>query len=434
VSPADAARPRLLLSVGRALWIAEGGGEDELLAASEALLAADDREGAAEANALLADGYWGRGQRAKAAPHLERASALADELEPSPAKASILGFLARSSARASDHAASANLARERLREGKRSARDELRVSALGTLGAAELELGEDAPGFEHLEESVETARSIGSPEAIRANTALAHQLRHHGDFTRSVTFFEEALRLSESYGSTPLQRFLLGMLPQQRFRQGRWEDALAAADAFLEEVQGVHYNTWHALQTRGLIRLSRGDEAGIEDAVASMEAARSSVDPSVLCSALGIYGRLLVLVGRTEEARDALHESLALFDSLEGRSGFDLPYIVITAFEVGEDSRRVLTPRRHRRWAEAATAYFAGEFGRAADVYREIGTLTDEAEARLRSGRALLEAGERSKGAAEIKEALVFYRSVRASHFVRQGEAALAAAGLEIPA
>ena len=434
VSPADAARPRLLLSVGRALWIAEGGGEDELLAASEALLAADDREGAAEANALLADGYWGRGQRAKAAPHLERASALADELEPSPAKASILGFLARSSARASDHAASANLARATLALAESFALDELRVSALGTLGAAELELGEDAPGFEHLEESVETARSIGSPEAIRANTALAHQLRHHGDFTRSVTFFEEALRLSESYGSTPLRRFLLGMLPQQRFRQGRWEDALAAADAFLEEVQGVHYNTWHALQTRGLIRLSRGDEAGIEDAVASMEAARSSVDPSVLCSALGIYGRLLVLVGRTEEARDALHESLALFDSLEGRSGFDLPYIVITAFEVGEDSRRVLTPRRHRRWAEAATAYFAGEFGRAADVYREIGTLTDEAEARLRSGRALLEAGERSKGAAEIKGALVFYRSVRASHFVRQGEAALAAAGLEIPA
>ena len=161
---------------------------------------------------------------------------------------------------------------------------------------------------------------------------------------------------------------------------------------------------------------------------------RSSVDPSVLCSALGIYGRSLLLVGRTDEAREALDESLALFDSLEGRSGFDLPFITVTAFELGEDGHRVLTPRRYRKWAEAARWYFAREFGRAADVYHEIGTLADEAEARLRSGRAMLHAGKRSEGAAEMERALAFYRGVGATYFVRQGEAALAEAGLEIPA
>ncbi len=263
---------------------------------------------------------------------------------------------------------------------------------------------------------------------------MAFHLRHRGYFTRSLTYFEEALRLSELYGTTPLRRSVFGMLPQQRFRQGRWDEALAAADAFLEEVEGMHYHTWHALRTRGLIRLSRGDEAGIEDAFASIEAARSSVDPSVLCSALGVYGRALVLVGRTDEARDALDESLTLFDSIEQRSGFDLPYITITAFEVGEDENRVLTPRRHRKWAEAARWYFAREFGRAADVYNEIGTVTDEAEARLRSGRALLGAHKLSEGAAETERALVFFRGVGATYFVRQGEAALAEAGLEIPA
>ena len=35
---------------------------------------ASDREGAAEAEALLVEGYWGRGQRESAAAHLERAS------------------------------------------------------------------------------------------------------------------------------------------------------------------------------------------------------------------------------------------------------------------------------------------------------------------------------------------------------------------------
>ena len=333
----DPARPRLLLQLGRALWIAEGGGEDELLAASKALRAADDREGAAQAEELLVDGYWGRGQREKAAAHLEVASTLVGELEPSPAKAAALCFLARTRGRASDHAESARIAGEALALAGSLRLDEVRASALSILGTAKLELGEDEAGFAELEESIEVARSIGSPEAIRANASLAHQLRHRGQFTRSVVFFEEALRLSEQYGSTPQRRMLAGMLAQQRFRQGRWDEAVEAANAFLEEVHGVHYHAWHALQTRGLIRLSRGDEAGIDDAVASIEAARSSVDASVLCSALAIYGRMLVLVGRMDEAGQALDESLALFDTLEGRSGFDLPYLVITAFELGED-------------------------------------------------------------------------------------------------
>ena len=307
--------------------------------------------------------------------------------------------------------------------------DEVRASALSILGTAKLELGEDEAGFAELEESIEVARSIGSPEAIRANTSLAHQLRHRGQFTRSVVFFEEALRLSEQYGSTPQRRMLAGMLAQQRFRQGRWDEAVEAANAFLEEVHGVHYHTWHALQTRGLIRLSRGDEAGIDDAVASIEAARSSVDASVLCAALGIYGRMLVLVGRMDEARQALDESLALFETLEGRSGFDLPYLVITAFELGEDGERVLGPRRHRAWAEAAKSYFAGDFARAADRYEEIGSLTDEAEARLRAAKSLMASGNVAEGEIQLERALGFYRSVGATRFIREGEALLVAGG-----
>jgi predicted ATPase len=432
--PADPDRARLLLSLGRALWIAEGGGEEELLAASEALREANDREGAAQAEELLVDGYWGRGQRDKAAAHLEIASALVDELQPSPAKAMALCFLARIRSRASEHAESARIAGDALALAESLGLDEVRASALLILGGAKLELGEDESGLANMEESIGVARSIGSLEAIRANTSLAHQLRHRGQFTRSIVFFEEALRLSERYESTPQRRMLAGMLPQQRFRQGRWDDALEAANTFLEEVHGVHYHAWQALQTRGLIRLSRGGEAGIDDAVAGIEAARSAVDASVLSSALGVYGRMLVLVGRLEEARDALDESLALFNSLEGRSGFDLPYLAITAFELGEDGTRVLTPRRHRRWAEAARWYFAREFGRAADVYQEIGTLTDEAEARFRSGLMLLEEGKRPEGAADMERALAFYRGVGAAYYVRKGEAAMADAGLEVPA
>ena len=105
-----------------------------------------------------------------------------------------------------------------------------------SLGAAKLELGEDEGGFADLEESIELARSLGSPEAIRGNITLAHQLRHHGRFLDSLTPFEEALRLSETFGIAPQRRMLAGMLPQMRYRRGRWDEALEAANAYLEEV------------------------------------------------------------------------------------------------------------------------------------------------------------------------------------------------------
>jgi len=428
VSVDDPRRGRLLLVLGRSLWLAEARGEDELLAASDALLATNDREGAAEAEALLVDGYWGRGQRESAAAHLELASALVDELETSPTKASTLCMLARSATRASDHAGAARISRDALALAESLELDEVRATALVSLGAAKLELGEDETGFANLEESIELSLAIGSPEAIRGNASLAHQLRHHGRFADSLTPFEEALRLSEALGITPQRRMLAGMLPQMRYRRGRWDEALEAANAYLEEVGGSHYHSWHALQTRGLLRLSRGDESGIEDSAASIEAARASVDLSVLSSALAIYGRSLLLVGRLDEARDALEESLAIFDSLQGRSGFDLPYLVVTAFEVGVDGHRILGPRRHPVWAEAGRSYFAGEFAQAADRYEAIGSLTDEAEARLRAARHLVESGRPDEASEQLERALSFYRSVEATRFVREGEALLAAA------
>ena len=422
----DPRRGRLLLVLGRSLWLAEAHGEKELLSASEALLAANDREGAAEAEALLVDGYWSRGQRKSAAAHLERASALVDALEPSPTKASALCMLARSATRASDHAGAARIGRDALALAESLELDEARAGALLSLGSAKLELG-DETGFTDLEESIELSLSIGSPEGIRGNASLAHQMRHHGRFLDSLTPFEEALRLSEAFGITPQRRMLAGMHPQMRYRRGRWDEALEAANAYLEEVGSSHYHAWHAQQTRGLLRLSRGDESGIEDSAASIEAARASVDLSVLSSALGIYGRSLLLVGRRDEAHDALDESLAIFDTLQGRSGFDLPYLTVTAFELGVDGARVLGPRRDPTWAEAARLYFAGEFAQAADRYEAMGSLTDEAEARLRAARHLIESGRPEEGAAQLERALSFYRGVEATRLVREGEALLAA-------
>ncbi len=94
----------------------------------------------------------------------------------------------------------------------------------------------------------------------------------------------------------------------------------------------------------------------------------------------------------------------------------------------GEDGRRVLGPRRHRAWAEAASSYFAGDFARAADRYEEIGSLSDEAEARLRAAKSLMASGNGAEGEIQLERALGFYRPVGATRFIREGEALLAAA------
>ena len=50
-------------------------------------------------------------------------------------------------------------------------------------------------------------------------------------------------------------------------------------------------------------------------------------------------------------------------------------------------------------WLEAATALATGDPQRAADLYGEIGSLPDEAFARLRAARHLLNAGRQAEDA-----------------------------------
>ena len=211
---------------------------------------------------------------------------------------------------------------------------------------------------------------------------------------------------------------------------GRWDEALEIIEEYLEEVGSAHYHVWLVLGTRSLIRLSRGDGGGLEDSVRSIEAARSGVDPTGVPAALEVHARTLALAGRHEEAAQALEEALGLLESGIVRAGFDVPFLVVAATEVGEDPERILAVARPSRWKDAAQAYFAGDYRRAADVYEEIGSPTDEAEARLRAGRTLLASGRRAEAEEQLQKALAFYTSVGAARFVREAKDLL----LQVPA
>jgi hypothetical protein len=58
----------------------------------------------------------------------------------------------------------------------------------------------------------------------------------------------------------------------------------------------------------------------------------------------------------------------------------------------------------------------------------------DEGYARLKAGEKLLADGRAVDARVELDKALEFYRSLGATRYVRQAEALLGEAGLEIPA
>ena len=78
------------------------------------------------------------------------------------------------------------------------------------------------------------------------------------------------------------------------------------------------------------------------------------------------------------------------------------------------------------RWLEAALALTTGDPREAARIYAQIGSLPDEAHARLRAAETLVAAGRGQEADAELAQALEFYRAVGATRYIREGEALLA--------
>ena len=77
-------------------------------------------------------------------------------------------------------------------------------------------------------------------------------------------------------------------------------------------------------------------------------------------------------------------------------------------------------------WLKAGRENLDGQFELAAATFDEIGSVPDEAEARLRAGRALLAEGRRAEAGKQFERALGFYRAVGATRYASRCEEAFA--------
>jgi predicted ATPase/class 3 adenylate cyclase len=431
----DPQRPRLLLQLGRARCWGEQAGGELLAEAYDGLLATGDREGAAEAQAMVGQLLWSRGQGERGMEHDRRAAALLEEAGPSRAKASALANLAASFMVNGQPEEAIQVGREALAMAEALGLAEEQARSLNHIGYARVAVG-DRGGVADLEQSVAVAVQANSPASAANYANLANAVIALGDLARGFELQIKADQAAERFGLASVLRYLRAERTFQDYWQGRWDAALAGADQFITEAEAgsPHYMERACRLVRGLIRLARGDLPGaLTDASTAVELATEIRDPDALQPALAFHARALLANGQIQEASARADQLLAILTEhgpVSTNPDWSAQLAIVLhvlgrAAELTELAVGVPTPTP---WLQAATAIAAGEFQRAAEIYADIGSLPDEAFARLRAAEQLLAVGRRAEGNAQLQQALTFYRQVAASGYLREGETLAASA------
>jgi class 3 adenylate cyclase/tetratricopeptide (TPR) repeat protein len=415
--PADEAeRAYVLFGLGAARFHAEEAGLAELEEACGALLGHGDPETAAEAQVLVSR-LDTSSQISQA--RLERALELVRERPRSRSKVLVLANLAYRAASLGDstwdrYAEEARILAEEL------GLEDLRAVVLMTIGLAHGQAGE--PGaVEALDQGAEALDAIGSLESVRARINLAAELQARGELQRCFDIQARARRDAERFGVRSSIRHLRMESVWECYWRGRWDESNQDADAFLAEVEAGAPHPIGELNCRYVrahIRLARDDVAGaLADGARAVEAARAMPVWGYLALALVGYARVLLVAGDSDEAGVLVTEALGI-----GSPNDVLPYagpdlaVALVDLERREDMFPLVERSRASLWFDAAKTFAARDYVGAADLYAEVGSLPDEADARMRSG---LES--------EVRRALELYGSLGATRYIREGEALLAA-------
>ena len=426
-------RAHLLFQLERARVLAGDIKPQRLLDARDELLARGDPETAAEVEAMLGALTWESGDRDRAFEHLDRARDLVEEREPSRAKAYVLSQVSRFLMLASESAEAIRVGRQALALAEELGLDEVRAVALNNMGVSRVDRG-DAGGIQDLEQSVTIADAANVPaESCRARGNLAALLWEHGDLERASQLWDDALEAASRFGHLSFGRWFRGILPSRLYPLGRWDEALAAADAFLAEVEAgsPHYTAPECYIARGDIRLGRSDSPGaLTDARRALELARLTKDPQSLYPVLASCAHILRESGSLERAAVLADEFLVELQAGR-RGGFAMVGVhklswTLSALGRGQELRDSLLDSE-LPWARAAVSFAAGDLQQAADICAAMGAVTEEARVRLWLAETLVSQNRRAEAEVHLQRALVFYRSVAATRYIAEGETLLAA-------
>ncbi len=364
---------------------------------------------AAEADALLAELWWFRGDRDACDRHLERAHALVQDLPSSPGKARVLSQVSRYRMLAGADEDAIRIGEAALAMADELGLVELQVQALVNIGTSRANMG-DAAGVEDLERAVAMAVAAGSSSVARAYNNLAVSVWVLGDLRRGRRLMDEAVAHAERLGLASLLRFSRNVRYWLLAREGYWDEALPYIEEFVAacEAGEPHYHEGGMRLRRAVIRLARDDVQGaLDDVRKIVPLARSAGDPQQRVPWLAACAYLLVEAGRVEEARqlaaDVLHHGGAISRSA-------LIDLALVAEELGcvDELATIVESGARTKWTDAAGMFLRGDVVRAAEILHEIGDAELESVARLRGARRLVAEGRRAEADEQLQRSLAF--------------------------
>jgi hypothetical protein len=367
-----------------------------------------------------------RGRREEAESHLREAVALLADRPPSRSKVRVLASRAHLHLAADEAEEATSAAGEALRMADELRLDDFRAHTLSTRGFSRVMTG-DLDGLDDLRESVQVAALANSPQVARGFNLLASMTADLGDLTRAFELYAESRRAAERFGDALALRWLEVERVFEAYWRGNWTHALEIGAGLL--AQGAEGNgSLHevdVLLVRAKVQLAReGPQPALESVERALAAARSVGAPQLLFPVLAFDAHALAASGRGDAASDAADELLGLWlDEGRGHSlgSFWIPDLAFALLELNRADDLVDAARRApttTRWLEAAQAAAEGDWRRAADTFSHIGSLPDEALARLRAAADLAADGREHDAERERRRANSFYRDVGAVSYV----------------
>lgn len=428
----DVERPMLLYQYGRSLWLHRDTGADVLARARDTLLEAGDVGTAANAELMIGDLVWRRGEGKEAQDHFDRAAALIEGRPASTEIAQARAHLCRYLMVTGRSADAIRVGREALTVAGSLGAEDIRTFALNSVGTARINLG-DLGGFADIEESIEVAEAANLPwHVARGNVNLGVSHFYAGDMRRALEVHERNLEYARRVGMEGAIIWNKAEVAFDLSMVGRWDESLEILDAEIARMEAgePHYLELQHRATRAKIRLGRGDPQGaLADADRGVEVGRSARDPQALLPTLAERGRVLFQLGRTEEAVASIQEIL---DSMDPEPAMDWGWWIVAATIVfshvgrADEIMDLGGQDLPSRWIQAARLWASGDLGGAAELFEEIGSAGDQAYACLEQAARLVAAGRPAEAEPFLSRALELYRTMGASAFIREAEQLLA--------
>jgi tetratricopeptide (TPR) repeat protein len=302
---------------------------------------------------------------------------------------------------------------------------------LNTRGVARI-LSGDTDGLEDLERAVEIGAAAHSYEESSASANLTWMHARLGNLRRAGELHEQTVATADRLGVTSFIQWQQVEHIFHCYWEGRWDEALATADEFLAAISGApsHYMEAACRVSRAAIWLARGrvDEA-VAEAHRGTELARPAKDAQTINPAL-TFEALALLAHGDRAAAGALADELVVawrdVGVVHPNECADSPWIFIDLGRTDELEQALARAKGFTPWHEAARRAIRGDLVGAAETYAQIGSVPDEAYARLRAAEAFVQGGQQAEADAQLRLARPMFAQLGAAAWSAEAEVLLA--------